>query len=338
MRVLLKILLWIVGIAILLAVVGFLLPRNVRVVRTTTINANPATVYNIVNDLKTYDEWMPWNKIDSAMQKEYGPTTTGEGAWYAWKSDNKNVGEGKLTITESVPGKLVKTRLDFKGFDNPGLSGWELSEKNGSTDINWFMDSDMGRNPFGHIVGLFMDKMMGSDFEKGLTDLKKLAESAPAVAKEPVIKIEETQAKPMIVLYTVEKAASSNEIGQKLGVAYGEMGAFMKKNNLEMTGAPAATYKSEKAPFDFEAWATVNAAPKKGEGRIKFKKIEGGKAVVAHFFGPYEINYKGYEKLMSYIKEKGLTPLGNSYEVYVNDPTTVKDPYEIQTDIYQLVK
>lgn len=338
MRVLLKILLWIVGIAALLAVVGFFLPRNIRVVRNTSISANPTTVYNIVNDLKTYDGWMPWNKIDSAMTKEYGPTTTGEGAWYTWKSDNKNVGEGKITITESVPAKIVKTRIDFKGFDNPGLSGWELTDKNGSTDISWYMDSDMGKNPYGHIIGLFMDKMIGSDFEKGLTDLKKLAESAPAVAKEPVINIADTQVQPMIVLYTMEKAASSNEIGQKLGIAYSDMGDFIKKNNLQMIGAPAATYKSQQAPFDFEAWTIVNAAPKKAEGRIKFKKIDGGKAVVAHFFGPYEINYKGYEKLMSYIKEKGLTAIGNSYELYVNDPTTVKDPYEIQTDIYQLVK
>ena len=105
-----------------------------------------------------------------------------------------------------------------------------------------------------------------------------------------------------------------------------------------MAGAPAATYKSQQAPFDFEAWASVNAAPKKAEGRIQFKKIDGGKAVVAHFYGPYEINYKGYDKLMDYIKEKGLTLTGTYYEVYVNDPTTVKDPYEIQTDIYQLVK
>jgi effector-binding domain-containing protein len=128
-----------------------------------------------------------------------------------------------------------------------------------------------------------------------------------------VIKIEEIQAKPMIVLYTIEKASTTDEIGQKLGAAYGEMGAFMKKNNLKMAGAPAATYKSQQPPFDFEAWASVNAAPKKGEGRVQFKKIEGGKAVVAHFFGPYEINYKGYEKLMSYIKEKGLTATGTNY-------------------------
>jgi hypothetical protein len=55
-----------------------------------------------------------------------------------------------------------------------------------------------------------------------LTDLKKLAETAPATAKEPVIKIEETQVKPMTVLYTIEKAATSDEIGQKLGAAYGK--------------------------------------------------------------------------------------------------------------------
>ena len=39
-------------------------------------------------------------------------------------------------------------------------------------------------------------------------------------------------------------------------------------------------------------------------------------------------------KLMN---ENGLTAAGPVYEIYVNDPTTVKES-EIQTDIYYLIK
>jgi hypothetical protein len=51
------------------------------------------------------------------------------------ESENK-MWRGKNNYHRIGSGKLVRTRLDFKGFDNPGLSGWELTEKNGGTDVN----------------------------------------------------------------------------------------------------------------------------------------------------------------------------------------------------------
>jgi hypothetical protein len=40
------------------------------------------------------------------------------------------------------------------------------------------MDSDMGANPAARYIGLMMDNMVGSDFEKGLASLKKIVRSA----------------------------------------------------------------------------------------------------------------------------------------------------------------
>lgn len=40
------------------------------------------------------------------------------------------------------------------------------------------MKGNAGMNPFFRWFGLFMDKMIGTDFEGGLKNLKKLAESA----------------------------------------------------------------------------------------------------------------------------------------------------------------
>ena len=179
MKVLLRIVLWLVVIVVIIGIVGFFLPNDVSVSRVTSVNADPSVVYNIVNDLKTYDEWMPWNKRDPDMKKEFGPKTTGQGAWYRWESEDRNVGKGKLTIVESIPSEKVVTRLEFAGYD-PTAGGWRINRNGNSTEVTWFMNSKMGNNPFARWMGLMMDQMVGSEFEKGLQELKRVAENKAA--------------------------------------------------------------------------------------------------------------------------------------------------------------
>jgi effector-binding domain-containing protein len=75
--------------------------------------------------------------------------------------------------------------------------------------------------------------------------------------------------------------------------------------------------------------------PDKG---ISMKEVKGGKAVVVHFFGPYDMTGKGYEAGQNYIKEKNLVAGDAPYEVYIGDPGTEKDPYKVQTDIVFPIK
>jgi hypothetical protein len=51
--------------------------------------------------------WSPWEKVDPALQRAYDGPKAGTGAVYAWQG-NKDVGEGRMTITESRPGELVR--------------------------------------------------------------------------------------------------------------------------------------------------------------------------------------------------------------------------------------
>ena len=82
MKRLLKILFIIIAVVIVIALLGFFLPKQVHVERSANIHAAPATVYALTNNLKTYDQWMPWNRIDPDMKKQYAEQTTGAGAWY----------------------------------------------------------------------------------------------------------------------------------------------------------------------------------------------------------------------------------------------------------------
>ena len=334
MRFLKRLLMVIVVLIVLVVVIAFFLPKNVRVERSTSTKASPEAVYGYLNNLKTYDEWMPWNKLDPNMKKTYGDKTEGQGAWYSWTSENKNVGAGKLTLTESKAPSDVKMALDFVG-QGTANGGWTVTPAPGGSDVTWYMDMDMGNNPIARWMGLFMDKMVGPDFEKGLTDLSKLAESSAPVAKEPTIQIEESTSKPMNVIYVIDSAATGAEIGPKLAKIYGgDLGNFMKKAGLKMAGPPMAWYNQQQEPFVFDAGAPVDKMPAKTEGNIKSRLVPASKIVVAHFYGPYELTPKGYKAIEDWLKQHpDKVVSGKPYEVYMGDPGIEKDPYKVLTDI-----
>jgi effector-binding domain-containing protein len=202
------------------------------------------------------------------------------------------------------------------------------------------MDSKMtGRNLFrsfvGKYMGLFMDKMVGPDFEQGLDSLKSISERVQT-PRPPVIKIDTTTATSLTVLYISDSASSSQEISEKLGLIYGhELGSFIAKKQLKMTGPPMAWYSGDSFPLLFEAGVPVDQAPAHLEGRIKLRKTMAGPAVVAHFWGPYELDPLGYKALVDWRSQNGKKAAGLPYEVYIGDPGVEKDPYKVQTDIIQ---
>ena len=51
------------------------------------------------------------------------------------------------------------------------VRGFELAAVDGGTDVVWFFGGDSGMNPVGRWMCLFMDTMVGPDFEEGLPGL-----------------------------------------------------------------------------------------------------------------------------------------------------------------------
>jgi uncharacterized protein YndB with AHSA1/START domain len=170
----------IIGVVIVVAIGGILLyaatkPDSFRVQRTVLINAPPDKVFPLVNDMKAWTAWSPYEKKDPAMKRTYGAVTAGKGATYAWDGD-KNVGQGSMEIVESSPRKIV-LKLDFlKPFEAHNMGEFLLEPKGDSTSVTWAI---YGPSPYmSKVVGTFMniDDMIGRDFEKGLADLKAATE------------------------------------------------------------------------------------------------------------------------------------------------------------------
>jgi hypothetical protein len=166
-----------VVIVVVLLGVAYMLPRQVHLERSIVIDRPAASIFPLLNAPKRFNEWSPWKDLDPNVRMSYSGPEFGVGAAMAWNGNSK-VGKGSQIITESVGDQRVRTDLDF-GEMGTAKAEWVLSVADAGTKLLWTLDADVGRNPLGRYMGLFMDKMVGPDYERGLKQLKELVEKAP---------------------------------------------------------------------------------------------------------------------------------------------------------------
>lgn len=168
-------------VAVVIAVIAFAAtrPDDFHVERTASVQAPPEAIFLLVNDLHRWDEWSPWAKLDPNAKNTFEGAPTGVGSAMSW-AGNSDVGEGRMTITESNPSSLVRMKLEFlKPFESTSMAEFTFKGEGPQTVVTWSMN---GRNNLmAKVIGLFMncDKMVGEQFEKGLAQMKAIAEGAP---------------------------------------------------------------------------------------------------------------------------------------------------------------
>jgi len=154
-------------------------PSHYRVERSATINAPASVVFAQVNDFHKWGAWSPWANLDPAMKQSFEGAPAGTGAVYTWAGNNQ-VGEGRMTITNSHPSDLIKIKLEFiKPWAATNATDFMFKPQGNQTAVTWTMDGD--NNFMGKAFGLFMnmDKMVGDDFQKGLAQMKSVSEARP---------------------------------------------------------------------------------------------------------------------------------------------------------------
>jgi uncharacterized protein YndB with AHSA1/START domain len=164
-------------IIVVLVVIVALQPSDFRVARSTTISAPPPAVFAQVNDFHKWEAWNPWGKIDPTMKQTYDGAPAGVGAIYTWAGNNE-VGEGRMTITESRPSELIRVKLEFlKPFAATNTAEFTFKPEENQTLVTWSMFGE--KNFMAKAVHLVMnmDKMIGGQFEKGLADMKSVVET-----------------------------------------------------------------------------------------------------------------------------------------------------------------
>jgi uncharacterized protein YndB with AHSA1/START domain len=165
-------------VAVLAIILGLaaMKPDTFSVKRVVSIKAPPEKIAALITDFHQWSSWSPWEHLDPDMKRTFSGAPYGKGAIYEWEG-NKDVGKGRMEVTDAATPAKTVIKLDFlKPVETSSTTEFTLLPQADATTVSWDMSGPM---PFvSKIMSVFMnmDAMIGKDFEKGLSNLKTVAE------------------------------------------------------------------------------------------------------------------------------------------------------------------
>jgi len=322
----------------LLILVGLTLPSASRVEVSTVIDAQPATVFALVNDFRRVDLWAPRSATDPNARVVFSGPSRGVGATVTW--DGVIIGSGTQTITESRQFEQVSTAI------NPGESGeartwFKIGSAGDDATVIWGFEHDYGFNIVGRYTSLLLTGVIRREYESGVTALKKLAETLPRTDFSD-LQIEHIVVDPLQIAYlatssTPEPAA----ISEAMGKAYFEILSFIDEQRLAEAGAPISITRSfVGAELRFDAAIPVRGvtgATSRDSTLVKLGTTYGGPVIRVQHIGSYRTLGMTHRKIAAYLAALGIERNGDAWETYVSDPTKV-DESELLTYVYYPIR
>ncbi|CAN5316325.1 K(+)-transporting ATPase subunit F [soil metagenome] len=170
----------VIALAVLIAIIliaAAMRPDTFSVQRSIEIDAPAEKIFPLINDYQHWASWSPYEKVDPAMRRTYSGAPSGKGSVYEWRG-NKSVGHGRMEIIDTTPPSKVVIKLDFfTPFEAHNTAEFTMQPKGNATNVTWAMH---GPAPYmAKIMHMFMniDRMVGGQFQQGLTSMKSVAES-----------------------------------------------------------------------------------------------------------------------------------------------------------------
>lgn len=340
MKALKYLLVFLVSLAALLAVAGLFLPSAAQVERSIVIDAPRANVFTILNTPHRFNDFSPWAEMDPDAEYTFDGPYSGTGARMEWSSDEPGVGDGSQEIVESEPYEHIRLRLVF-GPGEPATSYYRLADTDGGTEVTWGFRAEFGYDLVGRYMGLMFDSWVGSEYEKGLNNLKALAEQLPdtdvtGIRPELVM----VDAVPLAAI-SGETATDDESISTALATGYGRLTQYLLDHGVEQAGPPRAithVWDEENDRWRYTAALPVESMPERDPEEetatgVRFDAGYAGPAVRVVHEGAYADTGEIYEKLFPWVEIAGLAFNGDSWETYSGNPADTPME-ELRTEIY----
>jgi hypothetical protein len=332
------------GILLILAfvfAVGLVLPDKVHVERSVVIQAPASSVFALVDGFRQFDKWSPWSAKDPQLKVQISGPLYGTGARYQW-SGNQAVGSGTQQILTSVPYSDVKSQVSFGDFPHPAVADFVFSANGQGSKVTWAMDIPLGGSPISHYFGPMVKKQVEPDFERGLANLKALAEAGAKADFSGIVPILAEVTPQGFAYVSVTTTTDPAAIDKAMTDALGKAGEYMKNGNLKQLGAPIAVtrrWDPQANVYQFDAGFPVDRTdvqpPAGSEAKIDL--TYGGTVLKIERRGPHKDFQDVYKQLEAFKAAYALQDNGASWEQYLSDPAHTA-PADLVTDIYMPVK
>ncbi len=311
----------VLALAVLLAVIGLVLPGRAHVERAVEIAAPPATVFEYVDGMRATQAWSPWLAQEPKAERRFTGPEVGPGSRLEWSG--RKIGRGSQTIIAAQPYSKVTSKLAWGG-GSPAVVTFTITPAGEGSRVNWALDSDLGWNPVARWFGLFFDRLVGPDFEHGLANLRKVAEAAPR-ADLAAAQIKLVELTPQTIAYVPgQSSLNAHDLSAAFAAAFGQDQQFLTANNLKPAGFPLAitvAYDPKANRYAYEAGIPfTGTAPAQANGPVQVEQTYGGTAVQAIHVGSYDQTAGTYAAIDLYLRIHHLEQAGRSWEEYVSDP------------------
>jgi hypothetical protein len=170
-------------IAIIIAiplVIALFTKSEYTVEREIVINRPKDEVFNYIKFLKNQNQYSRWAKMDPNMKTDFRGTDGTVGFVSAWKSEDKEVGQGEQEIKKINEGERVDYELrfiePFPAISPAYMTTQSVSEK--ETKVVWGFNGKMTYPTNIMLLFMDMDEMIGNDLSTGLTNLKNILEQS----------------------------------------------------------------------------------------------------------------------------------------------------------------
>lgn len=172
-----KLALWTGIFFLALILFSFLLPKQVSVSRSITIDAPVDRVFEQVNDLRNWEKWSPWKRMDPMMEMTFSNPPVGQGAFYKWISQDEHIGSGTMTLAQVTNNELIVTALQAESWGDAS-STFKFGHKGKQVEVTWMMDQEIGVMPWSKYFGYAMKSTLKKQFDQGLKGIKFYAEKS----------------------------------------------------------------------------------------------------------------------------------------------------------------
>ncbi len=310
--------------------------------RSKIVKAPIEHSFNTVNNLESWEKWGPWHDEDSTIVVSYGDKKAGVGASSSWTSKD---GPGRMNTVATVPNQSIDQEI-FMGGDDSDPAGiyWKFDKVDEGTKITWGMKAEEAPFLFKFFAAISggWEKMFGPMQEKGLDNLDKVIVSSIPAPTYRISAIANIESEGNTFIGFPHKIKINHEEMTKLFTQdMPKAGIYAVKNGLKegdyVPGAVYTKYDEESNETEFYIGLLLHKNIKPAEG-MKSLKLPKGKTLMISKFGNYGVgDEEAHKALDAYIKTNNLEQGFPIWELFVNDPSTVK-PADIQTDIFYPVK
>lgn len=341
LKTLLIILLAVLALGLILGLVG---PKHTHVERSVTIAAPAGATWPHMSSLRANNTWSPFLEMDPSAKVTYEGEDGAVGSKSMWEG-NSQVGKGQQEITAIEAQKHMGLKLNFiEPFESEAASGLDLAAMGDSSKVTWTFDGE--NNFISRIFCVFMDmdKMLGGEFDKGLTKLKGLAEADAARMAA------EASATPTFDIQSGDRAAGTYVgIKSAADLSQADIGKFYMDNVPKLYEALGKANVKPAGPlcglyFDWnEAKKTTSmmvcvAVPEGTKvAGLATEKVPAGKAYWTVLNGPYDGMMAAHTALGARIAADNMAHAGAVLEEYVVGQPE-KDSTKYVTNIIYTVK